>query len=386
MRDKDNNNKIKTEEPISEPEPMAAAAQAAALKKSPKSSKRVIYLILFALFLLLAILASGAYLYKENKMATTRQQLAIIALSEELAAQSKLTGIQAEQAQRLQTDFNMQLEQVNAQLQQVKNENKLYKTDVQALQRSLAQTRVRHPNDWMLAEVEYLVTLAGRKIWLERDIPSAIALLLAADQRVVELSDPSLSGLRAMLIEDINLLEALPKRDPDGLVLALSSLERLIDKLLIAGLKAADQSANNKAELSTDINDWQENLAKSWSDFVSGFIVINKRDVQLQAQISPQESWYLKEKLRNDLAKAEFSVYREQQEIYDLALHSAAELVKNYYDLNDHTTSHFYQSIQRLSKRTISINYPDQLKSAPILDLIVKQRVRKSLASARIEE
>lgn len=380
MRDKDNNIKIKTEEPI------AAPAQTSTLKKPPEASKLVIYLILLALFLLLAAIASGAYLYKENKMATTRQQLAIIALSEELAAQSKVAGIQAEQAERLQTNFNTQIEQVNSELQQVKNENKLYKTDVQALQRSLAQTRVRQPNDWMLAEVEYLVTLAGRKIWLERDIPSAIALLLAADQRVVELSDPSLSGLRAALIEDINLLEALPKRDPDGVVLALSALERLIDKLLIAGLKGADQAANNKADLSTDINDWQENLAKSWSDFVSSFIVINKRDVQLQAQISPQESWYLKEKLRNDLAKAEFSVYREQQEIYDLALYSAAELVKNHYDLNDHTTSHFYQSIQRLSKRTISVNYPDQLKSAPILDLIVKQRVRKSLASARIEE
>lgn len=380
MRDKDNNIKIKTEEPI------VAPAQTSTLKKPPEASKLVIYLILLALFLLLAAIASGAYLYKENKMATTRQQLAIIALSEELAAQSKVAGIQAEQAERLQTNFNTQIEQVNSELQQVKNENKLYKTDVQALQRSLAQTRVRQPNDWMLAEVEYLVTLAGRKIWLERDIPSAIALLLAADQRVVELSDPSLSGLRAALIEDINLLEALPKRDPDGVVLALSALERLIDKLLIAGLKGADQAANNKADLSTDINDWQENLAKSWSDFVSSFIVINKRDVQLQAQISPQESWYLKEKLRNDLAKAEFSVYREQQEIYDLALYSAAELVKNHYDLNDHTTSHFYQSIQRLSKRTISVNYPDQLKSAPILDLIVKQRVRKSLASARIEE
>ncbi|MFT6985163.1 MAG: uroporphyrin-3 C-methyltransferase [Psychromonas sp.] len=381
----DKNNEIKKEEPTLTSETSVPAAEIPALKKPGKSSKLVIYLALFSFVLLLAAIALGGYLYKENKTVNSQQQLEISQLSGQLAAQSKAASTQVEQALRLQSDFKTQMEQVNIQLQQVKNENKLYKTDVQALQRSLAQTRVRHPNDWMLAEVEYLVTLAGRKIWLERDIPTAIALLLAADQRVVELSDSSLSPLRAMLLEDINLLEALPKRDPDGLVLALSNLERGIDKLLIAGLKTTDGADKIKADISTDINDWQENLVNSWSDFVAGFIVINKRDAKLQAQISPQESWYLKEKLRNDLAKAEFSVYREQQEIYDIALHSAAQLVKNYYDLNDNTTSHFYQSIQRLSKRKISINYPDQLKSAPLLDRIINQRVKKSLASARVD-
>jgi len=221
---------------------------------------------------------------------------------------------------------------------------------------------------------------------LERDIPTAITILVAADQRVVELSDSSLSVLRAALLEDINELEELPKRDPDGLVLALSSLERRIDKLVAISGKAAGASAAKESELSSDIHDWQENLTKSWSGFVNSFIVINKRDTQLQAQLSPQQSWYLKEKLRNDLAKAEFAVYREQQDIYNIALHSAVDLLKNYYDLDDNATNHFYKSMQRLSKRKISINYPDQLKSAPLLDRIIKQRVKKSLASSRVQQ
>ncbi len=385
MTENENKNAVKIEDETLASETSASQSEIPPLQKNSKSGKLAIYIALLSLVLMLAVIVFAAYLYKENNTLNTQQQVKITQLSEQLSSQEKSRNKQSQKALTLQSELTTQVEQVNLQLQQVKNESKLYKTDVQALQRVLAETRVRHPNDWILAEVEYLVALAGRKIWLERDIASAIALLLAADQRVVELSDSSLSGLRAALLEDINTLEALPKRDPDGVVLALSSLERRIDKLVLAGLRATDASENNTTEISTDINDWQENLAKSWSTFVESFIIINKRETKLQALLSPEQSWYLKENLRNNLAKAEFAIYREQQDIFDTALLNVSDLLKNYYDLNDNSTSHFYKSIQRLSKRKISINYPDQLKSAPLLDRIIKQRVKKSLASSRVE-
>lgn len=344
-------------------------------QKNSKSNRLAIYLALLALILIIAAIISGVYFYRQNSSLTSQQQAQLKQLNERLAAQ--ITS-QSKQSQQLQ--------QVNLQLQQVKNENKLYKTDIQALQRGFAETNVRHPNDWILAEVEYLVTLAGRKIWLERDIVSAIAVLLAADQRVVELSDSSLTPLRTALIEDISLLEALPKRDSEGAVLALSSLERRIDKLVIVELTLAKAPDKSKTEVSTDIGDWQDNLSRSWAAFVESFIVINKRDTQIQALLSPQQRWYLKEKLRNELAKAEFSIFREQQDIYDIALHSIINLLTHYYDLTDPATRLFYKSVKELKTHKVSINYPDQLQSAPLLDRIIKQRVKKSLASSRLNK
>jgi len=380
------NKKVKIEEGsvASEKSPSQAAAPAA--KKTPRARKIFVLIVILLVVLLMAMIACGVYLYKEQQTLNTQNKRDISQLSAQLSVQQESQKQQLQKAQLLQSTLKTQFEEVTGQLQKVKNASKLYKTDVQALQRRFTETKVRQPNDWILSEVEYLVTLAGRKIWLERDIPTAITILLAADQRVVELSDSSLSVLRAALLEDINELEALPKRDPDGVVLALSSLEHRIDQLVAISGKAAGASAAKNSEVSSDINDWQENLTKSWSDFVNSFIVINKRETQLQAQLSPQQAWYLKEKLRNDLAKAEFAVYREQQDIYNIALHSALGLLKNYYDLDDNATSHFYKSVQRLSKHKISINYPDQLKSAPLLDRIIKQRIKKSLASSRAQQ
>ena len=386
MTENKNNDAVTIEGEALAPETSAVQSETPPRRKKAKSGWLAICIALLALFLMVVLIVLAFYFYKENKMLNNQQQVNITQLNEQFSLQEKSQNKFSQKALALQSELKAQVEQVNLQLQQVKNASKLYQTDMQALQRSFAETKVRHPNDWILSEVEYLVKLAGRKIWLERDISSAIALLLAADQRVVELSDSSLSVLRAALLEDISTLEALPKRDPDGVVLALSALERRVDKLVIAGLTLPDAVAKNETKVSTDINDWQKNLAKSWSDFVESFIVINKRETQLQALLSPEQSWYLKENLRHDLAKAEFAIYREQQDIYDLALHSAANLLKNYYDLNDNATNHFYKSVQRLSKRKISIDYPDQLKSAPLLDRIIKQRVKKSLASSRVEQ
>ena len=74
----------------------------------------------------------------------------------------------------------------------------------------------KRPNDWMLAESEYLVRMAGRKLWLEHDIVSAITLLGNADERIKALNDPSLMPIRKALAEDIAKLKGMPRVDREG--------------------------------------------------------------------------------------------------------------------------------------------------------------------------
>lgn len=382
------NNKDKIVDSENEPQALESPASLAPITftKEMKKNRLALTIGVFAILLIIIMILAGGYFYQQNQAIITQQKTQLSTFSEQLSLQQQQQNQESQQLQSLQSDFTAKIQNVQTQLQQTKNENKIYKTDIQALQRSLAEKNVRHPNDWVLAEVEYLVSLAGRKIWLERDISTAIALLLAADQRVVEMNDASLSALRAALLEDINTLEALPKHDLDGLVLTLSNLERRINKLVISSISLPDTTNNEDTALSTDINDWQANISKSWTTFVENFIVVNKRDSKIEALLSPQQSWYLRESLRNNLSKAEFSIYREQQNIYDIALNNANKLLKNYFDLNDHTTNMFYKSIQELSSNKIAIRYPDQLKSTPLLADIIQQRAKKSLASTRITE
>jgi len=354
-------------------------------EKNKKTPRLALFFALLSFFLIIMLVVASYYFYKEHKAFVATQQQQLSSLSKQITSQSSQQTRYSTQATKTKNALETKIAQVNNQLQQVSNDNKIVKTDIHSLQRSFSESKVRHPNDWILAEVEYLVALSGRKIWLEQDITTAISLLEAADQRIVELNDASLSPLRSALLEDVNTLGALPKLDTDGVILALTGLERRVDKLRSASLLIPEKEKSSSTEPSSDINDWDINLNKAWDDFIASFITINKRDEKVEALLSPEQSWYLQENIRNNLAKAEFAIYREQQDVYDIAIDNILGLLKNYYDLKDNTTNYFNKSVQRLSKRKVTIKYPDQLKSAPLLERILEQRLKKSFANSDLK-
>ena len=351
---------------------------------SPKKPKKVIFtkpvVIIVILSLIIVLLGyAGSHFYIENKKEMADQKIKVSLLNQKLDDVLSVQNQNQQAANNLKEGLESHFNLMNSELEKVEIDNQANKTEVEALQRGLAATYIRQPNDWILYEVDYLVKLAGRKIWLEQDVKTAIALLIAADQRVVELNDHSLSALRAALLEDINILSSLPKRNPDTVILKLSSLERRISSLKTDGVVMPSANDNEKTAISHDVNDWQENLQKSWSTFLESFVVVNKRDARVEALLLPEQVWYLKANLRADLAKAEFAIYREQQKIYDIAMSDMSVLLKTYFVASDPATKHFKDSIKRLSKIKITISYPDQLKTTALLNRVMKLRVENAL-------
>ncbi len=160
---------------------------------------------------------------------------------------------------------------------------------IESLQLALADVKGRRPNDWLLAESEYLVKLAGRKLFLEHDIVSATKLMESADQRIAALNDPSLVPLRRAMANDITALRALPLIDRDGLVIALTSLQLQIDSLPLANAILPEAPVIEKKEVSTDIDDWQQNLKTSLTEFSEQFITFRTRDGNIIPLLSPEQ-------------------------------------------------------------------------------------------------
>lgn len=367
-------------------EPNDAVKDDVTIIEEPKKKSKLLIIVIVILFLLsLFCLGFSFYLYKNSTALNSGYQNKIESVSSELTTQVRQQNEKIAQSISSAAKLKTQIEQLNLQLLDEQNKSKLFSGDVKTLQRKFAETNNRDSSDWILSEIEYLINLSGRKLWLEHDLRSSISLLNAADKRIVDMGDPSLNPLRRALLEDINALEALPTRDIDGIVLSLSSLERRVDKLAIVGLTMPEIREKDNKNVSTDVADWKTNLDKSWNSFVNNFVVISHRDKLVEALISPEQAWYLKENLRNDLSKAEFAVYREQQGVYDLALKSAMSLVEVYYDLEDQNNQQFYTTLKRLSAKKVSVSYPDQFKSAPLLSRILKQRVSKAFAIERAE-
>jgi|ASRK01.1.fsa_nt_gi uroporphyrin-3 C-methyltransferase len=257
---------------------------------------------------------------------------------------------------------------------------------IKSLQVALADVAGRRPNDWLLAESDYLVKLAGRKLFLEKDVVSATQLMESADQRISLLNDPSLMPLRKEMAKDITTLKSVPLIDKDGLVLRLISLQQQIDTLPLANAILPEAPVVENKKVSTDIYDWQDNLLTSLTDFSEQFITFRTREGNVIPLLAPKQHYYLKENVKGKIETAIRAVYNENQAIYQSSLKTADEWTMQFFKLDDPAVVQFNKSIQQLSGQNIEVKYPVKLVSQKALQDVINDRLRRQVTSMTMED
>ncbi|MGL4506528.1 MAG: uroporphyrinogen-III C-methyltransferase, partial [Aeromonas sobria] len=279
--------------------------------------------VLGGVAILLALgLTGGLYLHGHQSAVTQQAELA--QLKQQLAsALSKIDQTSSKDAEQLAT-----LDQTQQRLQ----------GEMQGLQNRVLDLNDKRPNDWMLAESEYLVRMAGRKLWLEHDLISAITLLGNADERIRALNDPSLMPIRKALAEDIAKLKGMPRIDREGLTLKLAALEDQIELLPLSTVSMPEAKLEADQAVTANPDEWESNLKKNWVKFTENFVTIRRRDGAVEALLSPQQEIFLRENLKTKLLQAQISVYREQQTLYEDSLDKAQRWLTQYFDTENSAT------------------------------------------------
>ena len=249
-----------------------------------------------------------------------------------------------------------------------------------ALQHKVLDLDDKRPNDWMLAESEYLVRMAGRKLWLEHDIVSAITLLGNADERIKALNDPSLMPIRKALAEDIAQLKGMPRVDREGLTLKLAALSDQIELLPLSTVSMPQAKAEPDQAVSANPDEWESNLKKNWVKFTENFITIRRRDGAVEALLSPQQEIFLRENLKTKLLQAQLAVYREQQALYTDSLEKAQRWLTQYFDTDNSATQYMQSELDKLKGEQIQFDYPDQFKTQAMLEQVLTERLQRILA------
>lgn len=257
---------------------------------------------------------------------------------------------------------------------------------IESLQVAVADVKGRRPNDWLLAEADYLVKLAGRKLFLEHDAVSATKLMESADQRIAALNDPSLVPLRKSMANDITKLKTVPLVDREGLVLRITSLQQQVDSLPLANALLPEAQQVEKQVVSEDVNDWQSNLMTSLKDFSENFITFRTRDGNVIPLLSPQQHFYLKENIKAKLETAIKAVYVEQQDIYSTALTTADKWSATFFNQDSNEVKEFNKALELLSKQTVQVEYPVKLETQQQLSDVIRDRLRREVTTLVTEE
>ncbi|HFS8450578.1 TPA: uroporphyrinogen-III C-methyltransferase [Vibrio cholerae] len=324
-----------------------------------------------ALLLVLALGAGFAYVHQQQKSQFNNQLQAVRA---ELKQTRDALNAQLEQtvskATSQATEITHRAETVLEQQQK----------SIESLQLAVADIKGRRPNDWLLAEADYLVKLAGRKLFLEHDVETATQLMESADQRIAALNDPSLTVLRKAMANDITTLKNIPLIDRDGLVLRLISLQQQIDSLPLANaILPADQPQTSQA-VSENIDDWQTNLKNSLKAFADNFITFRSRDGNVIPLLSPTQHFYLRENLQAKLETAIKGVYTEQQTLYRTALDTAAQWSTSFFNPDDKAVQSFNAALAQLAEQQVQVEYPVKLQAQQQLADVINERLRRSVS------
>lgn len=329
---------------------------------------------------ILLTLGLGAGLYYHSHQQNQLQQQVLSKLQAQLQDQKDTQqSLRLQLSEDKQTAAN-QLTKTTQQLAKIQDSEKLTAAQLETVQLAIANLKMRNPNEWMLAEAEYLIRIAGRKIALEQDIDTSLELLSSASRRLTQLNDPSLLPLRKVIEQDIATLTKLPRIDHDGLALKLAIQAEEVDNLVLAGFTRPDV-VEAETSLSNDSADWKENLAKSWKSFSDNFITIRRQDNSVDALLSPQTAWYLTENLKTQLLQAELAVHRQDQAKFELSLKTASTWIKRYYDVNQPATKSMLATLETLSKATVTTAYPAKLNSAALIQTTIRDRKIKALAN-----
>lgn len=347
------------------------------MNKLDKQSKKGTKLATVAI-VLAALLGGGLAIQMQQQQ--TQYEAQITALRAELnqtrsAVDTQLAEV-TQQAEAKATEVTHRAETVLEQQQK----------SIQSLQLAMADVKGRRPNDWLLAEADYLVKLAGRKLFLEHDVESATQLMESADQRIASLNDPSLTPLRKAMANDITKLKSVPLIDRDGLVLRLISLQQQVDALPLANAILPDAPQETQQVVSNDINNWQDNLMTSLKDFAENFITFRTRDGNVIPLLSPEQHFYLKENVKAKLETAIKSVYVEQQEIYTTSLKTAQEWSMSFFNQNDNTVQTFQSTLAKLAEQKVQVDYPVKLETQKQLSDVISERLRREVTSVIKED
>ncbi|EPD5460836.1 uroporphyrinogen-III C-methyltransferase [Klebsiella variicola] len=334
-------------------------------------------LALSAIAIAIAI-AAGIGLYGLNKQQATRQNATTAELSGQLAALQK-----AQESQK--SELEGIIKQQADQLSQAKHEQETLTKQLDELQQKVAVISGSDAKTWLLAQADFLVKLAGRKLWSDQDVTTAAALLKSADASLADMNDPSLIGARRAITDDIATLSAVSQVDYDGMILKVNQLANQIDNLRLADNNDDDSPMDSDSdELSSSISEWRVNLQKSWQNFMNSFITVRRRDETAVPLLAPNQDIYLRENIRSRLLVAAQAVPRHQEETWKQSLDNVSTWVRAYYDTDDATTKAFLDEVDKLSQQSITMTVPETLQSQALLEKLMQTRVRNLMAQPAV--
>lgn len=236
----------------------------------------------------------------------------------------------------------------------------------------LYQELSKNRDDWVLSEIEEVLSTASQQLELAGNVQGALIALQNADKNLAGFDKPQFIAIRRAIASDQEKLKAVPNVDVTGIAIRLDSIIGQIEQLpLLSDEKVVQQSIDPKesgvdnvtpvAEDATGVvesdgmtSDWRTTLYHGWQSLsaemwagLKQLISIRRVETPDALMLSPTQSYFVRENLKLRLLNARLALLSRNEFAFRNDLNSAQDIVSRYFD----TRAKQVQSVQSLIKQ-----------------------------------
>jgi uroporphyrin-3 C-methyltransferase len=275
------------------------------------------------------------------------------ALREEIARRLRDSESDSRDARLMARQAQEALRETQAKLAQLELKLAEFQSQQLALE-ALLQDLSRGRDEWVLAEIEQILTIASQHLQFGGSTQVALNALQTADARLSRSGRPQLQPLRKNLARDIERLKAAPTQSVAGFAARLDQLIASVDNLALAQ-DARPQATPAPARESQGL--WERFGAEVLSE-MKQLVRIQKVEGAEAVLLNPSQAFFLRENLKLRLLNARLALLARDETTYRNDLKLASTWLGRYFDARSKDVASASATLKQLDSAGAGVSLP----------------------------
>jgi uncharacterized protein HemX len=243
---------------------------------------------------------------------------------------------------------------------------------------ALYQDLSRNRDEWQLAEIEQVLTIAAQQLQLSGNVRAALLALQFAESRLARGDRPQFVPVRRALARDIERLKALPALDLPGMVRQLDALAAGVDALPLAFDSRVEHAPKEPKPVAEGQNWFSGFATEMWAE-LRQLIVVRRVDAPEPPLLAPTQAYFLRENLRLRLLNARLDLLARNQVAFQDDLRLAQAWLQRYFDARAKPTQAALAQLRQLQSATLSLEPPPSISDS--LEAVRGYKARRERSS-----
>jgi uroporphyrin-3 C-methyltransferase len=295
-------------------------------------------------FGLVALFLAWLWYDSRGQMSDLREE--IVRRVRDSEADSRDARFGARQAQEAMRETHAKL----ALLEQKLAESQNHQGALEALYQDLSRSR----DEWVLAEIEQILTIASQQLQLAGNAQAALAALQMADARLARSDRPQFIPLRRVFARDMERMKTAPHLDISGFAAKLDQAIASVDSLPLA----QDARPEAAAVKTSGSEGFWGRLGAELLGELKQLVRIQKVDGAEPALLSPSQAFFLRENLKLRLLNARLSLLARDEAAYRNDLRLAASWLERYFDTRSKAVAAVAGTLKQLGSGGAGVSLP----------------------------